>query len=86
MPRKPGRNSEYVLFDVIYEDGTLRSNRKVPRELTGGHEGDKPAHGFLIEQDREIAEKSGRPTAKIKTIRRSGSKKKERDYSEQRAS
>ena len=62
MPRKPGLNSEFVMFDVVYEDGTQRSNRKVPRALLGGIDGDKPAHGFLIEQDREIAEKSGRPT------------------------
>ena len=82
MPRKPGLNSEFVMFDVVYEDGTQRSNRKVPRTLTGGIEGDKPAHGFLIEQDRDIAEKSGRPPAKIKSIARSGAKKKERDYSE----
>src|SRR6202044_730794 len=82
MPRKPGLNSEFVMFDVVYEDGTMRSNRKVPRALTGGIDGDKPAHGFLIEQDRDIAEKSGRPLAKIKSINRSGSRKKERDYSE----
>ena len=80
MPRKPGLNSEFVMFDVIYEDGTRRSNRKVPRTLTGGIDGDKPAHGFLIEQDREIAEKSGRPAAKIKSIARSGAKKKPRDW------
>ena len=79
MPKKPGLNSEFVLFDVLYEDGTQRSNRKVPRALTGGIDGDKPAHGFLIEQDREIAEKSGRPPARIKTITRSGAKKKSRD-------
>ncbi|HTZ03779.1 MAG TPA: hypothetical protein VMC05_15715 [Xanthobacteraceae bacterium] len=79
MPRKPGQNSEFVMFDVLYEDGTQRSNRKVPRELTGGMDGDKPAHGFLIEQDREIAEKSGKPPVKIKSITRSGAKKKARD-------
>ena len=79
MPRKPGLNSEFVMFDVIYEDGTQRSNRKVPRALIGGLDGDKPAHGFLIEQDREIAEKSGRPPLKIKAITRSGAKKKDRD-------
>ena len=80
MPRKPGLNSEFVMFDVVYEDGSLRSNRKVPRELTGGLDGDKPAYGFLIEQDREIAEKSGRPPLKIKIIMRSGAKKKTKDY------
>jgi hypothetical protein len=75
MPRKPGQNSEFVTFDVVYEDGTRRSNRKVPRELTGGIDGDKRAHGFLIEQDRDIAEKSGKPPAKIKSITRSDAKK-----------
>ena len=74
MPRKPGQNSEFVTFDVVYEDGTRRSNRKVPRELTGGIDGDKRTRGFLIEQDRDIAEKSGKP-AKIKSIARSGAKK-----------
>jgi hypothetical protein len=78
MPRKPGLNSEFVMFDVVYEDGTQRSNRKVPRALTGGIDGDKPAHGFLIEQDREIAEKSGRPPAKIKSITRSDAKEKKK--------
>ena len=77
MPRKPGKNSEFVMFDVVYEDGTQRSNRKVPRELVGGFEGDKPAYGFLIEQDRDIAEKSGRPLAKIKSIARAGAREKE---------
>ena len=79
MPRKPGLNSEFVMFDVIYEDGSQRSNRKVPRELLGGVDGDKPALGFLIEQDREIAEKSGKSPLKIKNITRSGAKKKTRD-------
>jgi hypothetical protein len=84
MPRKPGLNSEFVMFDVVYEDGSLRSNRKVPRELLGGLDGDKPAYGFLIEQDREIAEKSGRPPLKIKTISRSGAKKATKDYAVER--
>ena len=63
------------MFDVVYEDGTRRSNRKVPRALTGSFDGDKRAHGFLIEQDRDIAKKSGQPAAKIKSIARSGAKK-----------
>jgi hypothetical protein len=76
MPRKPGQSSEFVMFDVLYEDGTQRSNRKVPRALTGGIDGDKPAYGFLIEQDRAIAEKSGQPPLAIKSISRAGAKKK----------
>jgi hypothetical protein len=81
MPRKPGLNSEFVMFDVVYEDGSQRSNRKVPRTMIDGIDGDKPAHEFLIEQDRDIAEKSGRPPLKIKTIARAGAKKKDRSYS-----
>ena len=62
MAKKPGTNpkGEFVFFDVVYEDGSQRSNRRVPAELLSGLEKDAPALGFLIEQDREIAEKSGR--------------------------
>ena len=74
MARKPGENSEFVLFDVTYGDGTLRSNRKVPRVLLGGIDGDAPARTFLMQQDREIAEKSGVEPAPIKSLRRSGAK------------
>jgi hypothetical protein len=48
----------------------------VPSELLGGLEKDEPARGFIMEQDREIAEKSGRAPLKIQSIRRSGGKKK----------
>ena len=77
MPKKPGTNpkGEFVFFDVLYEDGSQRSNRRVPAELLGGLEKDAPARGFIIEQDREIAEKSGRPALAIKSIRRSDAKK-----------
>ena len=77
MPKKPGTNpkGEFVFFDVMYEDGSQRSNRRVPAELLGGLEKDAPARGFIIEQDREIAEKSGRPVLAIKSIRRSDAKK-----------
>ena len=78
MAKKPGTNpkGEFAFFDVVYEDGSQRSNRRVPSEILGGLEKDEPALGFLIEQDREIAEKSGRSPLKIKSIKRSGAKKK----------
>ena len=43
MARKPGSRSggEYVLFDVVYEDGTQRSNRRVPASELGGLDGDE---------------------------------------------
>jgi hypothetical protein len=46
----------------------------VPADLLGGLEKDAPALGFLIEQDREIAEKSGRASLKIERIARVGAK------------
>jgi hypothetical protein len=77
MAKKPGTNpkNEFVFFDVVYEDGSQRSNRRVPAELLGGLDKDEPARGFIIEQDREIAEKSGRPLPSIKSIRRTGAKR-----------
>lgn len=72
MAKKPTARTESVLFDVIYEDGSQRSNRKVPGELLGGFEGDEPAKTFIMEQDQAIAEKSGMPPLAIKTLRRSG--------------
>jgi hypothetical protein len=74
MARKPSSKSEFVLFDVLYEDGTQRSNRRVPAELLGGLDGDEPARVAIEEQDREIAEKSGQPPLRIKTIKRAGKK------------
>jgi len=78
MARKPGTRTsgEFVLFDVVYEDGTQRSNRRVPASLLGGLDKDEPAKAAIAEQDREIAEKSGRGAPKIKSISRSGEKKK----------
>ena len=72
MAKKPTARSEFVLFDVIYEDGSQRSNRKVDASLLGGLDGDEPAKAAIEEQDRAIAEKSGQPPLAIKSIRRSG--------------
>ena len=73
MARKPGTRTEFVLFDVFYEDGSQRSNRRVPSTILGGPEGDAPARAVIDEQDREIAEKSGLPAVPIKSVRRAGS-------------
>jgi hypothetical protein len=72
MARKPTARTEFVMFDIVYEDGTQRSNRKVPAEILGGLDGDEPARGAIMEQDRQIAEKSGMPPLPIKSIKRSG--------------
>ncbi len=61
----------YVLFDVIYEDGSRASNRRVPVSVLGGLEGDAPARRVIEEQDETIAAKSGRPRLSIKQLTRS---------------
>ena len=75
MARKPATRAEFTLFDVIYEDGSQRSNRRVPSEVLGGLDGDAPARSIIEEQDRLIAEKSGIPAPAVKSIQRSGIKK-----------
>jgi hypothetical protein len=72
MARKPTARSEFVMFDVIYEDGSQRSNRKVDSSLLGGLDGDEPARTAIMDQDRAISERSGLPPLQIKTIKRSG--------------
>jgi len=72
MARKPTARTEFVLFDIVYEDGSQRSNRKVDASLLGGLDGDEPARAEIEAQDRAISEKSGVPPVAIKSIRRSG--------------
>ena len=74
MARKPASRTEFVMFDVFYEDGSQRSNRRVPSLVLGGIDGDAPARATIEEQDRVIAEKSGTPAMAIDRIRRSGNK------------
>lgn len=69
--KKQNVSDEFVLFNVLYEDGTRSSNRKVPSSMLGGLDGDAPALQILEEQDRKIGEMSGNPRAKIKSIARS---------------
>jgi hypothetical protein len=74
MARKPATRPEFALFDVFYEDGSQRSNRRVPSELLGGLDGEAAARAAIEEQDRLIAEKSGKPALAVKSIRRSNGK------------
>ena len=79
MARKPGTRAsgEFVLFNVYYEDDTLRSNRRVPAEILGGLDGDEPAKTFIEQQDREISEKSGMAPNRIKKVIRADDDEKE---------
>jgi hypothetical protein len=69
--KKPQIANGFVLFDVVYEDGTQTSNRKVPAGDLGGLDGDDPARTFIEMQDLKIGEMSGMARGRIKTIVRS---------------
>jgi hypothetical protein len=72
--KKP-KTDGFVLFDVVYEDGSQSSNRKIAMADLADHDGDAAAKAILEAQDRTIAEASGRPRGPIKTIKRSAVRK-----------
>ncbi|TGD97401.1 hypothetical protein [Methylobacterium nonmethylotrophicum] len=65
------QDTGYVLYDVYYEDGSRRSNRRVPRAALLDLDADTAIRQAIEEQDRDIAEKSGRPPLAITKIVRS---------------
>ena len=69
--KKPRVDDSFVLFDVIYEDGTRSSHRKVAASDLADSDGDDHAKTVIMAQDREIANKSGRHRGPIKSIARS---------------
>ena len=71
MAIKKRIESSFVLFDVIYQDGTLSSRRRIPSTALGGLDGDAAAKTIVEAQDREIAAASGRNRGPIKSIARS---------------
>ena len=72
--KKPIPKETFIMFNVTYEDGTITSNRRVPASILGGLDGDAPALTIIQEQDRFIAEQSGRDRGNIKSIARVCSK------------
>jgi hypothetical protein len=85
MARKPTARTEFVMFNVYYEDGSQRSNRKVPSELLGGIDGDEPARALIEAQDRDISEKSGMPPLAINRLVRVDDDVKQRERDTRRA-
>ena len=72
MARRPGarRVEEFMFFNVLYEDGTQTSNRKVPSSELEGIAGDQAAKPYIEEQDRKITEMSGKSRGPIKSVER----------------
>ena len=70
--KKQPANTEFLLFDVIYQDGARTSNRKVPVAELDRFDADASARAFIEAQDRKIAQMSGNPRGPIKSLTRSG--------------
>jgi hypothetical protein len=71
MARKKPAPTEFLSFDVVYEDGTRTSNRKVAVNELDPFEGDASAKAIIEAQDQKIAALSGRTRGAIKSITRS---------------
>lgn len=37
----------FILFDVVFEDGSRASNRRMPMEILSGFDGDEPARDLM---------------------------------------
>jgi hypothetical protein len=70
MARKKPSNSDFISFDVIYEDGTRSSNRRIAASELNELDGDDQVKAIIEAQDRKIAELSGRARGPIKSISR----------------
>jgi hypothetical protein len=64
------RVEDFILFDVLYEDGTRTSNRKVPGSELGDVDIDLLAKTYIEAQDRQIAEISRKSQTPIKSLTR----------------
>jgi hypothetical protein len=72
MARKKSRIDEsIVLYDVVYEDGTKSSRRRVFAAGMSDHDGDSHAKTVIMAQDRKISDVSGRNRGAIRSITRS---------------
>ena len=60
----------FVMFDVLYADGSRSSRRKVPAALIVEN-GDDYARTAIMDQDRKIMEMSGNDRGPIASIVRS---------------
>jgi hypothetical protein len=71
MARKKPAPNEFLSFDVVYEDGTRTSNRRVAVNELDPIDGEASAKAIIEAQDQKIAALSGRTRGAIKSITRS---------------
>jgi hypothetical protein len=58
----------YLLYDVVYEDGSRSSNRKVRSDEVDPLDPAGSIRALLERQDRKIAEASGKSRGLIKSV------------------
>ena len=71
--KSKGKGAEFIMFNVMYEDGMVTSNRRISNDLLDQSFGDSLqdlARIAIENQDNEIAQRSGQSRTKIKTIAR----------------
>lgn len=68
MAKKPTARVEFAFFNVVYEDGSQRSNRKVSADVLNAYDKDAAIREAIEAQDKAISEKSGLPPLAIKSI------------------
>ena len=66
--KRQAADRAFLLYDVLYADGTRTSNRKVPSTELQDWDVEGSVRAAIEAQDREIGIRSGRPRAAIKAI------------------
>ena len=67
--RKAG--GEFTTFDIVYEDGSRSSNRRIANTELADRSDDAAIRAIFEAQDRKVAALSGRPRGRIKSVTRS---------------
>lgn len=68
MAKKPTARVEFAFFNVTYEDGSQRSNRKISADVLNAYDKEAAIREAIEAQDKAISEKSGLPPLAIKSI------------------
>ncbi len=70
--KKPkGKSAAFIAYNVVYEDGMVTSNRRIPVDLldqTFGEPLEDLVRTAIEDQDNEIAKRAGQRRAAIKSI------------------
>ncbi len=69
--KKPAAaNPDVIVVNVLYEDGTQSSNRRLPGLELTGYDDEETIRQAVEAQDHKIAALSGQPRGPIKSIQR----------------